>query len=248
MEVLDALCDPDEGILRSKKLDARSAAAIQTYWSYQWITLKVVFRQTEQWSNELHDKPMMTEICRDTMQYADTLFEQYNLFYGILSRTRPERAADYPKLLLDASDSEYGSPVKALECMAMWLRLRDDYLAQTFGQHRHENARPTEDQRRYHRKRRLDFCRERSDWQWTKERFAPIYQSSRRLTWHVLSRTITVECFELLLRNSQLYWTGLILLRVDRRPQRPRTIVLRRWTRCQSDLEMYIRRLRRRRR
>lgn len=131
MEILDVLCNPTNGKLRRHQLDNRDYGAVQSYWSYQWIALRTVFRQTEAWSLEVHDKPLMTEVCRDAMQYAEALFEQYDLFASVLISTKPDRVNDIPKLLLDSNDSAAGSPLKALDAMSKWLRLRDEYLADT---------------------------------------------------------------------------------------------------------------------
>ncbi|RMD43520.1 hypothetical protein DV735_g1626, partial [Chaetothyriales sp. CBS 134920] len=135
MEILDLLCDPYAGKLRKlKKLDHRDASAIQSFWSYQWIALRVIFRKTEAWATEVHDKALMTELCRDTMQFARQLFLNYDVFGNILVASRPDRAKAIPKLLLEGSADEsdgVGSPVKTLGAMAKWLRLRDSYLADT---------------------------------------------------------------------------------------------------------------------
>ncbi|RMZ83774.1 hypothetical protein DV738_g1063, partial [Chaetothyriales sp. CBS 135597] len=135
MEILDLLCDPYAGKLRKlKKLDHRDASAVQSFWSYQWIALQVIFRKTEAWAVEVHDKALMTEVCRDTMQFARQLFLNYDVFGNILVASRPERAKAIPKLLLEGRADEsdnLGSPVKTLGVMAKWLRLRDSYLADT---------------------------------------------------------------------------------------------------------------------
>ncbi|RMZ90036.1 hypothetical protein DV736_g2740, partial [Chaetothyriales sp. CBS 134916] len=135
MEILELLCDPYSGKLRKlKKLDPRDANAVQSFWSYQWIALQVIFRKTEAWAMEVHDKILMTEVCRDTMQFARQLFRNYDVFGNILVASRPERAKATPKLLLEGRADEsdnLGSPVKTLGVMAKWLRLRDMYLADT---------------------------------------------------------------------------------------------------------------------
>lgn len=131
MEILDALCNPTSGMLRTQKLQGRDSAAIQSYWSYQWIALRTVFKQTEPWSLEVHDKPLMTDVCRDAMQYAEALSEQYDLFASVLIKAKPDRADEVPKLLLDSSETPSGSPLKTIDAMSKWLRLRDQYLADT---------------------------------------------------------------------------------------------------------------------
>ena len=128
MEVLDVLCDPQAGLLRTLQLDPRDHHAISNYWLYQWLALKVVFRNTERWSLEVHNKPLMTEVCRDAMQYAEILFEQYDVFASALISTKPDRADSVPKSLLENPN---GSPGATLDAMVRWLRLRDQYLVDT---------------------------------------------------------------------------------------------------------------------
>ena len=132
MEILDVLCNQTDGQLRSlKHFEHREFGAIENYWSYQWAALMVVFRQMEKWSLEVHDKVLMSEVCRDAMQYAEELFEQYDLFTNVLETARPGKAAEIRKTLLDHADSNKGSPVKTIDAMSKWLRLRDQFLADT---------------------------------------------------------------------------------------------------------------------
>ncbi|KAI1611950.1 senataxin [Exophiala viscosa] len=131
MEILDILCNPSDGQLRRANITGRDASAVQSYWSYQWVALRVIYSQTERWSYELHSKEIMIEVCRDAMQYAQALFDQYDLFASVLTKAKPEKAQEIPKLLLDAKDAQTGSPLNTLDAMAKWLRLRDEYLADT---------------------------------------------------------------------------------------------------------------------
>lgn len=131
MEILDVLCNPTDGQLRRSNISNRDASAISNYWSYQWIALRVIFSQAERWSTELHSKDAMMEVCRDTMQYARQLFDQYAVFAKVLIAAKPEKEKEIPMQLLDSGDSQLGSPLHALDAMSRWLRLRDEYLADT---------------------------------------------------------------------------------------------------------------------
>lgn len=131
MDILDVLCNPTNGQLRRADVSVRETKAIQSYWSYQWIALKVIFGQTERWSQELRNKELMIEVCRDAMQYAEALFDQYDLIASVWMKSRPDKAAEIPKLLLDSSATQSGSPLNTLDTMCKWLRLRDEYLADT---------------------------------------------------------------------------------------------------------------------
>ncbi|KEF60525.1 uncharacterized protein A1O9_02086 [Exophiala aquamarina CBS 119918] len=131
MEILDVLCNPADGQLRRSNISGRDVSAVQSYWSYQWIALRVIFSQAERWSLELHSKDAMMEVCRDAMQYARQLFDQYAVFSSVLVAAKPEKEMDIPMQLLDSSESQLGSPLNALDAMSKWLRLRDEYLADT---------------------------------------------------------------------------------------------------------------------
>ncbi len=134
MEIMDTLCNPTDGHLRRMELSPRDILAVQRYWSYQWVALKTIFGNTERWSIEVHSKETMKEVCRDAMQYAEELFNQYDLFASIVVRSKPDKASEIRKTLLDSSKSNeknLGSPLITLDSMCKWLRLRDDYLADT---------------------------------------------------------------------------------------------------------------------
>lgn len=131
MEILDILCNLTDGQLRRAKISSRDASAVQSYWSYQWIALRVVYSQTEKWSLELHNKELMIEVCRDAMQYAQALFDQYDLFSSVIMKAKPDKAKEIHRLLLNSDDPSVGSPLSTLDAMSKWLRLRDEYLAET---------------------------------------------------------------------------------------------------------------------
>lgn len=131
-DFMDLLCDSN-GLLRTRKLEGREAHAVQSYWQYTWLLLTTIFRRMEKWSIEVSDKPLMTEVCRNTMQYAQELFGYYFVFVKVVEQgTDPGEKPGVTKALLntDASSSS-GSAPKALDSMVKWLRLRDPYLAET---------------------------------------------------------------------------------------------------------------------
>lgn len=131
MEILDVLCNSNDGKLRRNHTsDIRDFDPVSQFWSYQWIALQTIFEKMETWSQEVHDKPLMTEVCRDTMQYAEALFEQYHTFASFLTTSKPAAQNEIPKRLLDSSGQKHGSPLKVLSAMAKWLRLRDKFLAE----------------------------------------------------------------------------------------------------------------------
>lgn len=131
IDILDVLCNPTYGQLRRAEFSSRESKAIQSYWSYQWVALKVIYGQTERWSLEIHSKDTMIEVCRDAMQYAEALFNQYDLFASVLMKSKPEKVSEIPTTLLRSDDEKLGSPLNTLNTMCKWLRLRDEYLADT---------------------------------------------------------------------------------------------------------------------
>ena len=131
-DIMDLLCDKD-GLLRTKEADKRERESLQSYWQYSWLVLTAIFKRMEKWSTEVGDKPLMTEVCRNTMQYAQDLFGHYYLFVKVLEQnSRHESMTEIPQRLLSTDvRSSSGSPSKALDSMVKWLRLRDPYLAET---------------------------------------------------------------------------------------------------------------------
>lgn len=130
IDIMDVLCDSSTGLLRNRKLEARESDAVKHYWRYQWYMLGTVFRHTEQWSENVGDKEKMTKLCRDAMQFAESLFKEYDVFAAAsLASAKGNETPDSIKQgLLDAAS---GSPASALEDMSRWLRLRDEYLVMT---------------------------------------------------------------------------------------------------------------------
>lgn len=130
IDLLDVLCDSSTGLLRNRILEARESDAVKHYWKYQWYMLGTVFKNTEQWAESVGDKEKMTKLCRDAMQFAESLFKEYDVFAAasLASAKDSETSESIKKGLLDSSS---GSPAAALEGMSRWLRLRDEYLVMT---------------------------------------------------------------------------------------------------------------------
>lgn len=131
-DIMEILLD-STGLLRSRRFKGRETDAVQSLWSYSWLLLTTIFQKMERWSTEISNKPLMTEVCRNTMQYAQQLFGHYYLFVNILGQGKSdEDAAQVPNTLLNTdTTSSSSSPPKALDTMVKWLRLKDAYLAET---------------------------------------------------------------------------------------------------------------------
>lgn len=132
-DVLDSLCNPQDGLLRTKSsAETQDRQAIRTWWTEQWVAMATTFKNYEYWAYG-SDITYMTEVCRDIMEYAETLFDQYVVLASILDEptiieepkaARSERKSISRRNLLE-------NPCKAMEHMVKWLRLRDPYLLST---------------------------------------------------------------------------------------------------------------------
>lgn len=124
-DIVDILCDTQTGRLRTHKLaDRREILSLQKLWEYLWQALTTIFNETESWHLRGNDKSVMLEFCRDTMQFADLLFEQYSVFISAVVDADPSQ----DKL---ARENFLKSPTSTMSAMVKWLRLKDEYLATT---------------------------------------------------------------------------------------------------------------------
>lgn len=124
-DIVDILCDSQTGRLRNHKLaDRREILSLQKLWEYLWQALTTIFYETETWHLRGNDKNVMMEFCRDTMQFADLLFEQYSVFISAVVDADPSQSKQ-------ARENFLKSPTSTLSAMVKWLRLKDEYLATT---------------------------------------------------------------------------------------------------------------------
>lgn len=135
-DVLDILCDSGDGLLRTRTLsdlkNLREAEAVQNYWESQWQALRVIYQMTEDWGNSrVADTNVMKEFCRDTMQFSERFFDQYNLFASALdSAVLIENETQKKKTGSDSAGKKLlEHPAENMPAMVKWLRLRDTYLA-----------------------------------------------------------------------------------------------------------------------
>nr|POE59119.1 helicase sen1 [Quercus suber] len=125
-DFFSCLTDSQDGILRSRTIsDKQDLAALSDLWKETWNVLAIIFQHTEFWSNIGYDKAVMTEFCRATMEFAETVFDQYSIFASTL------REGDKTKSDLEVGEELLKSPAKAFNNMTGWLRLRDDFLIET---------------------------------------------------------------------------------------------------------------------
>ncbi|KAJ5092627.1 hypothetical protein NUU61_007497 [Penicillium alfredii] len=123
-DIVEILCDSQTGMLRTRNLaDRREVLSLQKLWEYLWQALSTIFDETEAWHLRGNDKSVMLEFCRDTIQFADFLFDQYGVFLGAVGDADPGQKA--------ASENFLKSPTITMSAMVKWLRLKDEYLATT---------------------------------------------------------------------------------------------------------------------
>lgn len=124
-DIIDILCDSQTGMLRTRKLaDRREILSLQKLWEYLWQALSTIFDETEAWHLRGNDKAVMLEFCRDTIQFADLLFDQYGVFLSAVVDADPSQEAS-------ARENFLKSPTTTMSAMVKWLRLKDEYLATT---------------------------------------------------------------------------------------------------------------------
>lgn len=128
-DVIDVLCNSQDGILRTKDLNTAEAAATMNLWKNLWDSLTMIFATTEAWSNlGFYDKQMMMDFCRDTMQFADEVFDQCSIFATALKK-QAQFGDDENKAKKELLQELLELPANAMEGLAKWLRLRDEFLS-----------------------------------------------------------------------------------------------------------------------
>ncbi|GBF63625.1 helicase [Trichophyton mentagrophytes] len=124
-DIIEVLCDSQTGILRTRKLnDPKEVYFLQRLWEYQWLALSTIFSQTEKWHRMGVDRSIMLEFCRDSIQFAELLFDQFPIFATAVGEADPAQANSAKSNLL-----RY--PTTTMNAMVKWLRLKDEYLATT---------------------------------------------------------------------------------------------------------------------
>ncbi|KAF1993343.1 tRNA-splicing endonuclease-like protein [Amniculicola lignicola CBS 123094] len=127
-DIIDVMCNAQDGLLRSQNLDRNEADVTLNFWRSLWNALTMIFRTTEDWSNMgLYDKALMMDFCRDTMQFAEQLFDQCSIFATALkgAATESEEVSSRMKHLKELLEM----PALAMQSLSRWLRLRDEFLS-----------------------------------------------------------------------------------------------------------------------
>ncbi|KAK4636073.1 Helicase SEN1 [Fulvia fulva] len=121
-DVFSCLCDDQDGLLRTKTISGETElTALRILWVHTWSFLEMVFSRTEAWSSLGYDKAMMQLFCRDTMDLAEFVFDQYAVIASTMEGGSIQVSSATGKQLLQQSNKAFGHITK-------WLRLRDEYL------------------------------------------------------------------------------------------------------------------------
>ena len=134
-DVLDILCDTQNGLLRTKQFSrASDTTAIECYWQHQWEALGVIYNETENWSRaKATDTQSFKDFCRDTMQLSEQVFDEYSVFANAIDsavQVETEKGSTATKERV-VGKALVQHPAKMLEAITKWLRLRDEYLMET---------------------------------------------------------------------------------------------------------------------
>jgi len=133
-DVLDSLCHPADGLLRTKFSPSKGEQGmIIAWWKEQWSAMATAFKTYENWAYGTDDMKYMVDVCRDIMEYAEALFDQYVVLASIFDETTLSSGAKNARSELSKASRQslLEHPRKTMEHMLKWLRLRDPYLLST---------------------------------------------------------------------------------------------------------------------
>lgn len=126
-DLMSCLCDSRDGVLRSKPFETEAdVTALEKFWQHTWRALETIFARTEHWSAQGYDKQMLQEFCRDTMDFADSAFDQYSIFASTIQGAARRFGREDSKMEVGKHLLRF--PTRAFSVISKWLRLRDDYL------------------------------------------------------------------------------------------------------------------------
>jgi senataxin len=133
-DVLDSLCDPQDGLLRSKLSPSKEEQGmIMAWWKEQWLAMATAFQNYENWAYGTDNISYMIDICRDIMEYAEALFDQYVVLASILDESALSTDSKIARSELSKASRKnlLEHPRKTMQYLLVWLRLKDPYLLST---------------------------------------------------------------------------------------------------------------------
>lgn len=130
VDTLSGLCNSQTGVLRSRSvLIGFEKQALHAWWKEQWNAIDMAYAMTSEWS-EYMDLGLLKDFCRDAMEYADRLFDEYKIISVMMSKQSEEKSSD-PDSQEAIRKQVLERPRRSLRYLVMWLRLSDSYLVAT---------------------------------------------------------------------------------------------------------------------
>ncbi|KAG6031692.1 hypothetical protein E4U41_007480 [Claviceps citrina] len=117
-DVLQGLSNTSTGVLRTKKLEAKSVAIVLRWWNEQWRFVSKSCLNIESWSFCIPNSTM-TEFCREIMELAEALIAEDGLLASATALGKDEQHM-MPIILGPAKDNFRG--------MENMIRLKDRWL------------------------------------------------------------------------------------------------------------------------
>jgi len=130
-DMLDVLCNSEDGVLRSQSLTVDDARAVERLWKSLWDLLTMIFQTTEAWSSAGHDKDVLMNFCRDVMEFAEKSFDQFGVIKGALDPAVPDdsdSATSASRRRHSSGQELINQPRNAMKVIVQWLKLRDEFL------------------------------------------------------------------------------------------------------------------------
>ena len=133
-DVMDVLCDSQDGILGTISLTVEAKKSARAFWAGLWDFLHTTYKYTQQWADHVK-VAVMKEFCRDVMQFSDRVVREFSIFDSATSRQSWMDSGNENKRARAPQDEEGGAllldPSKTLTAMIGYLKLRDEYLLST---------------------------------------------------------------------------------------------------------------------
>ena len=133
-DVMDVLCDSQDGILGTTSLTVEAKTSARGFWASLWEFLHTIYKHTQQWADHIR-VAIMKEFCRDVMQFSDRIVREFSIFDSATSKQTWMDRGNVDNQTRANPNDEGGvllaHPSKTLTAMIGYLKLRDEYLLST---------------------------------------------------------------------------------------------------------------------
>lgn len=128
-DIMNGLCDPSVGLLRSRTLTQGELGALRRWWQSEWHCLNHSFRTIKTW-HERNDKRTLEDFFRTAMELADRFLDQDGLMASVFSRL--DRTSNTAHSRGDATAAALGDVLEPPRVCSIgivgMLQIRDPYL------------------------------------------------------------------------------------------------------------------------